>query len=158
MNLRNLIVVAIAALLLGCGSREPRLATIRVQGTLYLDDKVFGPALLQLTPDPPNESMPVVNAYVKKDGSFELRTYKDGDGAPAGKYNVILSMDPIAMGPVPATKRMTVDVAEMPGTSVQTIDVKLESSGGEMISPLPPPGQEGGRRGAQGMTSPGGGP
>ncbi len=150
MNLRNLVVVVAAAVLLGCGRGEVRLATVPVKGTLYLDDKVFGPAVLQLTPEPPNEAMPVVNAFVKKDGTFEMKTYADGDGAPVGKYNIILSRDAIEMGPVPATKPLTVEVMEMPGKGVQTLDIKLVSSGGDMISPLPPPGQEGGRRGAAG--------
>ena len=152
MNLRKLTVVAVAVLLFGCGKGgEPQVALVPVNGKLYLDDKAFGPALMQLVSEPPDPKIPVVNGYVKQDGSFQLQTYKEGDGAPVGKYKVVLSMDPMAPGNVPAVKPLIVEVKPSGSGAVQ-LDIKLESSGGEMGSPLPKPGQEGG------LGNSGGGP
>lgn len=120
------------------------MPTVPVAGKLTVDDKPFGPALIQLTPEPANEKMPVVNGYVKQDGSFQLQTYKEGDGAPAGKYKVVLTMDPMSPGNVPAVKSLIVEVAKPSGSQVANLDIKFESSGGEMGSPLPQPGKEGG--------------
>jgi hypothetical protein len=151
MNFRRLTLIATAALILGCGGGDSKVATVPVKGKLYVDDKIFGPALMQLTPEPPDPKIGVVNGYVKKDGSFQLQTYKEGDGAPVGKYRVVLSMDPLNMGSVPPVKPLTVEVTKSSGT----LDIKLESTGGEMVSPLPPPGQEGGRTKSGGGVFPG---
>src|SRR5262245_62870284 len=131
MLLRALTLVVVPALLFGCGGGERKVATVPVKGTLYVDDKPFGPALMQLTIDPPDAKIPVVNGYVKPDGSFELKTYTDGDGAPPGKYKVVLMMDPMAPGNLPTVQPATVEVAKSSGSAPAQLDVKLQSSGTE---------------------------
>ena len=139
MTIRTLTVLAAALLACGCGKQvdEKRVATVPVSGKLLVDGKPFGPALLMLTLNPPNVEVPSVNGYVKGDGTFELKTYQDGDGAPAGSYNVTLTMNPSAMGPVPQVKPATVEI-KTPDSGSLALDVNLESTG-QMSSPLPPP-------------------
>ncbi len=148
MHLRNVIGAVALAVFVGCsGGGEAKVATVPVKGKLYVDDKPFGPALIQLTPEPADPKIPVVNGYVKQDGSFQLKTYKEGDGAPIGKFKVILTMDPLNVGSLPAVQPTVVEVAKPSGSNEVQLDIKLASTGEQSMSPLPRPGQEGGRTG-----------
>ena len=139
----GLLAALPAFAILGCGESEDRLERVPVSGTLLVDGKPHGRVLLQLTPNPPDPARPVVNGYVKEDGSFTLQTYEEGDGAPPGQYEARLTMDPMAPGNVPAAKPKLV---EIPSDQEEvTLELNLESSG-QMVSPLPRPGQEGGKK------------
>ena len=145
--MRRLVWAGFVLIGVGCGAAgEPQVPIFPVKGTLYIDDKAFGPALLQLSPEPPDPKIPVVNGYVKQDGKFELQTYKPGDGAPAGTFNVVLSADPMAPGNFPTVRPATVSITKPSGSGPVQLDIKLQSSGEGMASPLPMPGFEGGRK------------
>jgi len=119
------------------GSGEPRLATVKIKGKLYVDDKLFGPCTLNLVPDAPGPSKRAASAVVGADGNFVLRTYDEGDGAVPGKYKVSLALPPArqediltnpsggAPVPVPVTKPQDVEIA----AGKPEIELKLEGTG-----------------------------
>lgn len=137
--LRTLLVVGLVFVTCGCGgSNAPaKLALVKVTGKLFVDDKPFGPALLQLMVEPANPQVPVINGYVKQDGTFELQTYEPGDGAPEGNYTVVLAMDPMAPGNFPVTKPQTAAIKKGSGS----LEIKLESTGETTSSPFVIPGR-----------------
>jgi len=151
---------AAAALLLlsGCGDGIEKLPTVKVAGKLTIDGKPYGPVQLTLTPNPPNEEMPVVTGIVDANGNFSLQTYGEKDGAPVGKYDVSLKPDMLkGGGMVPGIKPATVEIA----ADSKEITIALEGTG-SMVSPLPKPGQEGSATGGAGgggiFPGSGGGP
>jgi hypothetical protein len=156
--LKRFACLALLTIVCGCsGPTEKRLPTVPTKGTLQIDGKAFGPCLLQLTIDPAKEDMPVVNGYVKADGTFALKTYVEGDGAPAGTYQVRLNVDPMSPGvAIPVIKPTTVQVAKPSDGKELVLDIKLEGTGsGETVSPLPMPGQEGRAQTGGGSVFPG---
>lgn len=134
---RAIAGLALLCLAVGCGGGkgEARIPTIPVKGKLLVDGKPAGPVLMNLSSNPPNEKIPVINAYVKADGTFVLKTYEDGDGAPEGKYDVRLTMDPMSPGNVPGVKPATIEIKK-PASGTLDLEVKLEGTG-QMVSPLP---------------------
>lgn len=137
---RTLLVVGLM-FTCGCGgSTEPdKLPLVKVSGKLLVDGKPFGPALLQLMVAPANPKVPVINGYVKQDGTFELQTYAPGDGAPEGNYSIVLAMDPMAPGNFPVTKPQTATINK----ASSSLEIKLESTGETTSSPFPVPGHGG---------------
>jgi hypothetical protein len=99
--LRSLfIVVATAILVAGCsGAKGPaKKVCYPVKGQLVVQGKPAEGALVILQPkDNPNvaewsEGFP--RATTGTEGKFELGTYADTDGAPAGDYVVLVSWTP----------------------------------------------------------------
>ena len=126
----------------GCGSDAPAtLPTIPVKGKLQVDGKPFGPANLSLVPIGTDESKPrqTVGGHANADGTFELRTYVDGDGAPEGKYTVRLMTDPINLKPVPIVKTFEVEIKKPASGNFMQLDLNLESTGTASAGGLPPP-------------------
>ena len=85
---RAIPVLAIAALLTGCGDKSDRLTVYAVKGTIAYDKKspegamiVFHPLTGDAAGSPLRPS-----AVVQKDGSFAPTTYNHGDGLPTGEY------------------------------------------------------------------------
>lgn len=77
----------------GCGSRMPApLETFPVSGQIKVNGKSPARAEIRFQPrvpleDPLNRSIQPY-AIVEVDGSFQVSTYQDGDGAPPGEYAV----------------------------------------------------------------------
>ena len=142
MKLRTLLAAGLVVVLCGCGGSDTagRLPLVKVKGKLYVDNKPFGPALLQLMVEPASPTVPVINGYVKEDGTFELQTYEPGNGAPEGNYTIVLAMDPMRVGNFPVTKPQTAAVKKGSGP----LEVKLESTGETTNSPFPVPPRGGG--------------
>jgi hypothetical protein len=120
---------------LGCGSKDTRYhaPTIPVKGTLLVDGKPFGPCVIffaVLNPDPdPKKWVPTVTGQVKADGSFELTTYDQGDGAPAGTYRVSLGADTLnLLTKVPECKPLDIEIEES-DEAIEELEIKLEATG-----------------------------
>ena len=140
--LASLVLPLTICVLVGCGggSSGPRLPTIPAKGKLTIDGKPFGPCSLLLAatsadPDPKMAgAQHSVTALVKPDGTFVLTTYREGDGAPVGTYEVKVTSDltdpKSAMNPVPACKPLTVEIAKSADGKPVEIELNLESSGG----------------------------
>jgi len=91
--LRGVFFVAALALVSGCGG--DKLTPYPVTGKLLIGGKEPDGALVRLHPvgdDNPNALRPL--GYVQPDGSFQLTTYKENDGAPAGRYKVTVEWRP----------------------------------------------------------------
>jgi len=89
----------IAALgIIGCGGKE----IYQVKGKVVYEDgadvSVLAKAMVVF--DPADEDGPKVSARgeVQPDGSFQMSTYKEGDGVVPGKYRVALAPPPFLGG------------------------------------------------------------
>ncbi|QDT52106.1 hypothetical protein Pan44_01150 [Caulifigura coniformis] len=91
---RRVVASLLSVALVGCGAEEDvRPALQPAQGTLTINGKPAQGALVVLHPaDGKNfdsrGSRP--QGAVGQDGAFKVTTYQDGDGAPAGDYNVAI--------------------------------------------------------------------
>lgn len=95
--------IGIAAVLLGvlsitgCGKgKDPWEIVYPVKGQINFEGKPIEGAVLTLIPEDskfPSSVRPT--AISEPDGSFEVGTYKSGDGAPAGSYKVIALRYPV---------------------------------------------------------------
>jgi hypothetical protein len=86
--------------LCGCGeAKKPWETAYPAKGTITYDGKPLSGALIGLIPEStevPDSVRP--RATSKADGSFQIGTYLSTDGAPEGKYKVIVTHYPI-VGP-----------------------------------------------------------
>ena len=101
--LRFLFCTAVAALTLaGCSKQGPHIEkheVYPVEGTVIWKGKPLAEARLEFFPKgwklKPFSHTPV--AVTGQDGRFQLSSYGDGDGAPAGKYTItVVCQDPEA--------------------------------------------------------------
>jgi hypothetical protein len=89
MSLRESSLI-LCLLLTGCGGNE----LMPVTGSVHYDDgtvPVGGLSMLRFTPtaDSPSPSRRAVEGTINPtDGTFELMTYRPGDGVHAGEYHV----------------------------------------------------------------------
>src|SRR5262245_57019000 len=87
------IVVGGLALVAGCGDGKP--TPYPVSGKVLVKGKEADGAIVRLWPAEgggPDAARPL--GYVQPDGGFQLTTYKENDGAPAGKYKVTVEWRP----------------------------------------------------------------
>ena len=86
------VALLAAVLTAGCSGGPSRPAVYPVKGQVFVNTTqpaagalvVFHPLSSELT----KQSAARPFAYVRDDGSFQLTTYSEGDGAPAGEYGV----------------------------------------------------------------------
>lgn len=85
------VAVAVAASGCGKGGAGP-VALHSVHGQVIYDEKPAAKVRVYLlTTNPPTDgSPPTPHAVTSADGSFVISTYAEGDGAPEGKYQVVL--------------------------------------------------------------------
>src|SRR5258705_8236525 len=77
-------------------SGPPKKICYRVKGELLVKDKPAAGALVILHPRDANRdewSAGFPHAHVGADGKFEVGTYGDNDGGPAGDYIILVSWD-----------------------------------------------------------------
>lgn len=91
-----LAAALLAAALGGCGGEAKKLPTVPAGGKLTYKDPKRGPvpaagALVVFNPvNQDSKNLYFPQAKVRDDGTFELTTHTDGDGAPAGEYGVTI--------------------------------------------------------------------
>ena len=127
--------LVLLAMLCGCGGGGEEIEsaqTIEVGGTLTIDGKPYGPALLSFT-HASNEDAPEISAQVKEDGTFELLSYKAEGSAPQGTYDVVIDEDPEAMSAegVPVVKPLSVEISAA-GEETLKLQIEATSTGGAM--------------------------
>ena len=84
-----LSLFAILALALASCSREGRPPVYPVRGTVTFQKRPATKAVVVLRPVAPGGPKDVLpRGEVGPDGSFQIGTFADGDGAPAGEYAV----------------------------------------------------------------------
>jgi hypothetical protein len=90
------LVVGGAACLTSCGgpSEPAKKACYPVKGQLFVASKPAAGAMVVLHPDegtPEEWTAGYPRAQVQSDGAFDIETYGDKDGAPAGAYKVLVT-------------------------------------------------------------------
>jgi hypothetical protein len=85
-----LITVVVSFALTGCG--DGQIARYPVKGTVLVDGKPVAGALVIYCPVEGPPELMRERPYGRTDaqGVYELRTLEPGDGAPAGKYNIMV--------------------------------------------------------------------
>lgn len=86
------IVLAILACLQGCGSDHPPTYPVSGKVVFEEDGKPLTTGGVVLLESVVAGGLPAVNArgLIKADGTFELTTFEDGDGAVAGKHRMLV--------------------------------------------------------------------
>jgi hypothetical protein len=88
----RMALVLLGAVCLGCGAKPRELPVVPVSGQLFFQSQPAAGALVVLHPLESTDSslwpMGYPRGTVSADGSFQISTYRDGDGAPEGKYRV----------------------------------------------------------------------
>jgi len=87
------IALALGLATAGCGDGKP--TPYPASGSVRVGGKEADGALVRLWPvgaDGPDAVRPL--GYVQPDGTFQLTSYKENDGAPAGTYKVTVEWRP----------------------------------------------------------------
>ncbi len=88
--------VGVAAFLglfvMGCGGGTPK--PVKVSGSILVNNQAADGALVRLWPvdEATNPTKPL--GYVQPDGSFQLTSLAENDGAPPGRYKVTVEWRP----------------------------------------------------------------
>ncbi len=85
-----LALAALIAALTGCG--DGKIKTYPTTGTVTLGGKPYPGAMVMLVPIGGSESFQKERPFgvTGMEGRFEMTTFIDGDGAPAGEYQVMI--------------------------------------------------------------------
>ena len=91
---RGLFLFAVLAV--GCSSEAPKLGekpVHKVRGQVLVNDKPAAGAFVLFIPvnEVAGSTDPRPRATADDNGNFEVSTYGDGDGAPAGEYRVAVT-------------------------------------------------------------------
>lgn len=89
MKQLSLLSLAVA-LCVGCGG-ESNPPTQPVTGVVKLDGKAIEGAQITFTPDPSNPENRAAAGVTDAEGRYSLTSFVSGDGAMAGKYNIIVT-------------------------------------------------------------------
>ena len=85
----------------GCGSEESRYKLVPVTGTVTLNGKPIGDAMVSFSPDDGNERNTPGVDLTGPNGNYKLM-FKGRSGVTPGKYKVTITLpDPSAAGNVP---------------------------------------------------------
>ena len=91
------VLILVLTTLTGCGSGQPgQLKVYQATGSVKYQGQPIENALLFFRPKDksiPDDVRP--HALTDKGGHFDLGTYTDNDGAPAGEYDVIVTWRPL---------------------------------------------------------------
>lgn len=153
-----LLSVVTSALAFGCGGGGdgvPKLPTIPVEGKLMVDGKPFGPVEIVLTPSPadPKTKKHSPRGKASLEGAFTLSTYKEGDGAPEGAYDVTLVPDVMTMAAIPDVRPAKITIKKS-GTKME-LSVSLDTqSKNKLVGPKTDDGGGGASLPGVGMPKP----
>jgi hypothetical protein len=94
---RLVFVAPVLLAIAGCG--DDRIARYPVTGSVTIDGKPAEGAMIIFCPQNPSPEVENLRPFGKSDatGAFNLMTFDEGDGAPAGSYKVLVKW------PAPAT-------------------------------------------------------
>jgi hypothetical protein len=83
-------ILGLSLLAVGCGGENPNLpALVPVSGTVTLDGKPLGGAMLSFAPVGDTRGNGA-EGYTEPDGTFKLSSPPRGEGAAVGQYQVII--------------------------------------------------------------------
>ena len=87
---RCFLVAVIASTLAGCGRSAHELDTASVSGHVTLDGQALPQGIVYVIPDKGR----MAKGLIQEDGSFELSTYREGDGVQVGQHPAIVTALP----------------------------------------------------------------
>ena len=93
--LRCLLLMTIAVA--GCESQSDRNVTSTVKGQVVVDGNPAAGIQVQLIATNGAPATSVSAAMTTEQGSFEISTYEQGDGAPAGEYSATFTWRELAV-------------------------------------------------------------
>ncbi|NQV29005.1 MAG: carboxypeptidase regulatory-like domain-containing protein [Rhodopirellula sp.] len=76
----------------GCGRESTGPVCHPVQGTVFYQGKPLAEGMVYLHPLDSMETAQRPMAVTDRDGRFELTTFQEGDGAPAGRYTITVEL------------------------------------------------------------------
>ena len=85
---RSFVLLSIAALAAGCGPSGNEKPTAVVRGKITYRGKPLELGTVMFIPD---NMGPTAMGAIKKDGTYELSTYHEGDGATIGTHKVSIA-------------------------------------------------------------------
>jgi len=88
---RLLLLAAVVIGLIGCEEKRdfgPRVKTYSVIGAVTVDGQPIKTLLVVANPVEKPAVPTKISAFTVEDGRFELSTYEQGDGIPAGEYTL----------------------------------------------------------------------
>jgi hypothetical protein len=89
--LGTVLVVGVVVGVFGCGGTPGQVPTYPVTGSVAVGGQPAVGALVVLFPEKAfDEKADNPRGVVGKDGAFAISTYAQDDGAPAGKYRVVI--------------------------------------------------------------------
>lgn len=109
-------------ILTGCSEGKKEKAVYKVHGRLTYNGQPMSKASISFYPVDPNDRSTPAHATVDDDGRFDMHTYRDGDGVPAGEHIVVIHWP----GPRPKKDKDKGDPDEPEGTSVAPDRLKGE--------------------------------
>ena len=100
LSRRVALVSLVAMVAAGCGRAEKQVPVVPVTGSISFQGKPPAGAQIVLHAASGSETDAVVApvGLVKPDGSFEISTYGEGDGAPAGEYTATVQWFKLVSG------------------------------------------------------------
>jgi hypothetical protein len=95
----RVLPIVLVLILTGCGKKNG-IAVYPVKGTVrHAGAPAAGAKVVLYAIDRQDATIPFPTGIVQSDGSFTLTSYSEGDGAPAGAYNVAVEWhEPIPAG------------------------------------------------------------
>ena len=105
LKARAFFALAVCVFLPGCEPSNEK-AVYPVKGQLFVRSQPAEGALIILSPadgaDPSGWTAGYPRAVASADGSFQISTYEDNDGAPAGEYIVLVQWRKPVSGSMPS--------------------------------------------------------
>lgn len=123
---RFLLCVVVLTVFAGCGSGRVEKPTVKVDATLSLDGKPYGPARIALSAPSAEAGLPGGSGLAEANGSLKLWTYKEGGGVVPGTYAVMLVPDPMKVSEAVQAKPASVEIPKEGGK----VEIKLETKPG----------------------------
>ena len=96
-NILRMFILAVS--MAGCGQQNG-VAVYPVRGSVQHAGKpAVGAKVVLYAIDRQDANIPFPKGTVQEDGTFQLTSYRDGDGAPVGDYNVTIEwLEPMPPG------------------------------------------------------------
>lgn len=85
---RRIAVAVLVVAVAGCGSSDDQMETSSVTGTVTYDGKPVATGTVMFTPV---GGGPPATGQIQEDGTYQLRTYEEGDGAVFGEHKVTIT-------------------------------------------------------------------
>jgi hypothetical protein len=118
---KAVIFILLLALAVGCGSGRPKTAVVR--GTVTYKGKPVPNGTITFTPN----SGPTATGEIAPDGSYQLTTFRKGDGAVLGEHKVVVvAMQKNNDPNIEAFTPLPPPIVPTKYTSLATTDLKAE--------------------------------